>query len=259
LDTASLANATQHSNVCINLMGQQFATRNFSLEDANVEGVRQIALAAKAAGVERFVHVSALCANEESKSDFAKSKAEGEKVVKEIFPNATILRPGSMFGAEDRFLCRIAGQAAVLPVFPVIDGGKAKRTPIFVDDVAHAIMICLRDPATVGKTYELGGPSVYTLEEVYSQIFAACGTNPFTAPVPHQLMALPGRVLQVLPSSPLTKEEVLLATEDEVVADGALTMADLGLSPVAMEDKIGRLLTRFKPAEISAKDAGVLL
>merc|ERR1712216_117886 len=131
-DTASLANATQHSNVCINLMGQQFATRNFSLEDANVEGVRQIALAAKAAGVERFVHVSALCANEESKSDFAKSKAEGEKVVKEIFPNATILGPGSMFGAEDRFLCRIAGQAAVLPVFPVIGGGKAKRTPIFV-------------------------------------------------------------------------------------------------------------------------------
>jgi len=258
-DQASVKHSVKEANVVVNLMGQQWSTLNFSLNDANVEGVRNIALAAKEAGVERFIHVSAMCANPDSKSEYSRSKAAGEAAVKEIYPDATILRPGSMFAAEDRFICRIAGQIKAMPAFPFIDGAQAKRTPIYVDDVAEAISVCLRDPNTAGKTYELGGPSEYTMEEVYNQIFDAIGKHPITFWAPHQLMSIQGKVMQFLPTSPLTQEEVIMQTEDEVISEGALTAADLGIQPCTLESKVEKLLMRFKPAQISAKDAGVLL
>lgn len=258
-DTASIDNTLKHANVVVNCMGQQWPSFNFSLEEANVEGVRAICTAAKKAGVERFVHISSLAANADSQSEFARTRAAGEKVVKEFYPDATILRCGSMYGAEDRFLTRIAGLASVLPVFPLVNGAQAKRTPVSYEDVAEAIGICLRDSNTAGKTYDLGGPTVYTVEEIYAQIFAAIGKSPMTVSVPASVMAFQGRVLQNLPASPLTQDEVYLMLEDEVASEGALGFADLGIEPQHLEDKITKLLARFKPAEISAKDAGVLL
>jgi len=259
-DTESVQHVVKEANVVVNLMGQQWPSFNFSLQDANVEGVRAIATAAKEAGVERFIHISSMSASLDSGSDFAKSKAEGEAVVREIYPDATILRPGSMFGQEDRFLARIAGQAKAMPVFPLINGAQAKRTPIFVGDVAEAIGVCVRDGNTAGKTYELGGPDEFTMEEVYNKIFEAIGKQPYTVPVPHQIMAFQGRIMQMLPSAPQTKDEALLALEDEVVSDGALTIADLGIVPVALnQEMVNKMLTCFKPQQISAKDAGVLL
>jgi len=255
----SIKHVCKEANVVINMMGQQWPSFNFTLEQANVEGVRAVAQAAKDQGVERFIHVSSMSANANSKSELARTKAAGEAAVREIYPDATILRPGSMFGNEDRFLCRIAGQISAMPVFPFIDGAQAKRTPIAVTDVADAIAVCLRDVSTAGKTYDLGGPSVYTLEEVYNQIFEAIGRQPFTATVPHQVMGLAGRVLQYHPSAALTADEVMLALEDEVVSDGALTIADLGIEAIPLEAQVNKLLLRFKPPEISAKDAGVLL
>lgn len=258
-DQPSIANVVQHANVVVNLMGQQWPSFNFTLEEANVEGVRNLAKAAKEAGVERFIHVSSMSANADSQSEFARTRAAGEKAVKEIYPDATILRPGSMYGAEDRFLSRIAGMASVQPIFPVVNDAQAKRSPVSYEDVAEAIGVCLRDANTTGKTYDLGGPTVYTLEEVYNQIFAAIGKSPMTVSVPTQLMALNGRIMQNLPASPLTQDEVYLMLEDEVASEGSLGFADLGIAPQHLEDKIGKLLLRFKPAEISAKDAGVLL
>jgi len=258
-DAASVNHVAQHSNVVVNLVGQECATMNFSYDEAHVEGARSIAKAAKAAGCERFIHVSAMSARADSASGFSKSKAESEAAVREIFPDATILRPGSMFGPEDRFLARIAGQALVAPVFPFIGGAQAKRTPIFYDDVAEAIMICMRDPATVAKTIDLGGPSVYTLEEVYNQIFDQIKAKPFTVPVPVAVMAPIGRIAQVFPNQHLTQEEVFRASENEVVSAENMSISDLGIDPVSMESCIGKILLRFKPVEISAKDAGVLL
>jgi NADH dehydrogenase (ubiquinone) 1 alpha subcomplex subunit 9 len=259
-DEASIGNAVQHSNAVINLIGQPWPTWNFTTHQANVEGAKAIATKAKEAGVERFIHVSSLLASANSKSDFARTKAEAEAIIKDILPNATILRPGSMFGNEDRFLARIAGQSKVMPVFPLVDGGQAKRTPVYVQDVAECIMMCLSDPATAGQTYELGGPKTYTLEQVYQQIFDEIGkSDKTTVPVPGALMALQGRILQNLPDVPFSENEMQLASEDEVVSNGALTMADLGVPQSAMEDHIGKVLLRFRPAVISAKDAGVIL
>jgi len=180
--------------------------------------------------------------------------------VKEFYPDATILRPGSMYGDEDRMLARIAGQALASPVFPLIEGAQAKRSPISYEDVAEAIGICLRDPSTVGQTYDLAGPNVYTQEEVYDLIFQTLDISPFKVPVPHQVMALQGRIAQYLPMKPLTEDEVYLALEDEVVNPANKSSADLpDFAPKALEDKIGKHLLRFKAIQISAKDAGVLL
>lgn len=258
-DQASVQHVVQHANVVVNAMGQQTPSFNFTLDEANVEGVRNIALAAKEAGVERFIHVSHMAANADSQSAYARSKAAGEAAVREIYPDATILRPGSMFGEEDRLLARIAGQALAFPAFPLVDGAQAKRTPIAVDDVAAAIGVCIRDSATAGQTYDLGGPKVYTMEEIYHQIFDSLGINPITVPVPHQIMALQGKIAQYMPTKPLTEDEVYLSLEDEVVSSGNKTITDLGIVPQAMEDRIGKILLRFKKVEISAKDAGVLL
>ena len=245
--------------MCVNVMGQGSPSFNFTLEQANVEGVRNVALAAKEAGCERFIHVSAMAASPDSKSAWARSKWAGEQAVKEIFPDATILRPGSMFGEEDRLLARIAGQALAVPAWPLIDGAQAKRTPVAVDDVAEAIAVCIRDAATVGQTYDLGGPSSYTLEEVYDQIFAILDISPMKVPVPHQLMAIQGAIAQYLPTKPLTQDEVYLALEDEVPTAGNKTIADLGFVPQAMEARIGKILLRFKKHQIDARDAGVLM
>jgi uncharacterized protein YbjT (DUF2867 family) len=260
-ETDSIQHVVQHANVVVNLVGQQWPSFNFTLEQANVEGVREIALAAKKAGAERFIHVSCMSADAESKSPYARSKAAGEAVVREIFPDATILRPGSMFGEEDRFLARIASQVSgnFLRVFPLVNGGAAKRTPIYVNDVAEAIGICVRDSNTAGKTYDLGGPSEYTQGEVYQMIFDSIVRHPFVFPAPAALMAMNGRFMQYLPGNPMSEDEVHLAFEDEVIGENALTAQDLGMAPISMDDMISKILLRFKPASISAKDAGVLL
>merc|ERR1711907_364972 len=190
-------------------MGQTGPSFNFTLEEANVDGARAIAQAARDAGIERFIHISAIT-NPDSTSDFAKTKAEGEAAVKEIFPDATILRPSSMYGFEDNFLSSIAGQATrggMLATVPLLDGGQAKRQPIFYDDVAEAITICLRDPATVGKTYELGGPDVYTMEELHQEVFRAIGAQPWSPPVPSKVGFAFG----------YSKSDAQRAVEDEVV------------------------------------------
>jgi len=157
-------------------------------------------------------------------------------------------------------LARIAGQALASPIFPLVEGAQSLRSPIAYDDVAEAIGICLRDVSTVGKTIDLAGPKVYTMEEIYDLIFENLQINPIKVPVPHQIMAFQGKIAQYLPMKPLTEDEVMLALEDEVVNPANGSSADLpGFQPAALEDKIGKILLRFKAIQISAKDAGVLL
>lgn len=251
-DEASIAHVVKHGNVVINAMGQQHKSFNFTVEEANVDGARAVAKAAKEAGIERFIHISAVGASADSSSDWAKSKAAGEAAVKEFYPDATILRAGTMYCQEDGWLSNMAHEATrSIAVVPFLGGAQAKRQPISYDDVAEAIMICLQDSSTAGKTYELGGPNVYTLAEIQQLVFDTCGAKPFTIPMPTQM----GRLMPHMYSA----EDVQRMDEDEVVSDGALTIEDLGIVPVALEEKIGKVLLRFKPQEISAKDAGVLL
>lgn len=155
--------AVARSNIVINLVGAQKETWNFTFRDVHVEIAKRIAEATnKAPHLERFIHVSAMGAHSSAPSQRLRSKAEGEEVVKQIAPHVTIMKPAYMIGIEDRFYNSIASIGKSLPFIPLIDGGHTKIQPVYVRDVADAIMQVLKDKGTSGKTYTLAGPEVLT-------------------------------------------------------------------------------------------------
>ncbi|KAL6076928.1 RmlD substrate binding domain [Balamuthia mandrillaris] len=164
-DYESVKRAMQHSNVVINLVGRNYETRNFTLEDVHVHGAATIARAAKEVGIERLIHVSAANASETSSSHWLRTKAAGEKAVKQIFPEATILRPTPMFGLHDWFVMRYTRLAKYWPFYPLILPDH-KVQPLWAGDMGTALMNALASNDTKGKTYELGGPTIYTNAEL---------------------------------------------------------------------------------------------
>ncbi|EDV29517.1 expressed hypothetical protein [Trichoplax adhaerens] len=173
-DTDAVSELVKHSNVVINLIGQDWETRNYTYEDANVEGARAIARACRDHGVERLIHVSALNVDKNSKSHWLRSKAAGEEAVLEEFPDATIVRPSDIYGQEDRFFNYYA-ELRMLPFgVPLLDGGlKATKIPLYVADFAKAIAKMTVDDTTAGRIYELYGPHEYLLYDLVGTIFSA--------------------------------------------------------------------------------------
>ncbi|KAJ7388582.1 39kDa subunit of ndufa9, NADH:ubiquinone oxidoreductase [Desmophyllum pertusum] len=171
-DVESVAKVMKHSNCVINLIGREFETRNFSFDDAHCAGARVIAKAAREAGIKRLIHVSALNASEESPSKFLQSKARGEIAVREEFPEATILRPATLFGHEDHFLNYYAYLGRIPLGIPLIDGGmKTTKIPVFVADVAQAIVNAITEDESIGQTFELTGPEEYYLLDVLDYMY----------------------------------------------------------------------------------------
>lgn len=161
----TVSKTMERSNVIVNCIGNQFQTTNYKYHDSHVKVPYRMAKLAKEAGVERFIHVSANGASHDSPSDFLKSKAEGEDWVREVYPDAVIVRPCNMWGTRDKFLTRIAKILDISPVFP--RGNKdQKLAPVFFADVAEAIRNIVLDPSTNGKIFELGGPKQLTYEQV---------------------------------------------------------------------------------------------
>ena len=152
--------ATTRSSICVGILHESGSQR---FEAVHHIGPARLARIAREAGVERFVHISAIGADPRSASAYARTKAAGEAAVRDAFPTATILRPSIVFGPEDQFFNRFAAMAMISPVLPLIGGGETRFQPVYVGDVAEAVVRCIDDPATAGRTYELGGPKVYTL------------------------------------------------------------------------------------------------
>lgn len=165
-DPDSIYEAVKHSNLVVNLVAQQTHTRHFNMNDVNIDGARLIARIAREAGVERFIHVSTAGYNIHSCSEWIRSKSLGEQAVREIFPSATIIRPTTMFGIDDTLLTRPAELFRFSPVFPVYRPDR-KIQPIWVDDVARAILETAADDNAAGKVFEIGGPEVMTQRQLY--------------------------------------------------------------------------------------------
>ena len=162
-DRHQLIKAVSRSNIVINMVGAHQETWNFSFRDVHVEIAKRIADATtKAPDLERFIHVSAMGASIDAPSRRLCSKAEGDEVVKQINPSVTIIKPSCMIGIEDRFYNCLASLGKSLPFVPLIDGGNTKVQPVYVRDVADAMMQVLKDKSTSGKTYSLAGPEVMT-------------------------------------------------------------------------------------------------
>lgn len=243
---ALVAAAVAGAEVVVSLVGILFESRTNSFAATQAEAPGTIARAAAAAGVRRLVHVSALGADAASDSLYARSKAEGEQAVLAAFPAATILRPSLVFGPEDGFFNRFAAMAGLSPVLPLVGGGQTRFQPVYVGDVADAVMAALARDEAMGRTYELGGPKTYTFRELMEFILATIGRRRHLVPLPWGLAMLQGRLGEFLPTPPITRDQVRLLRRDSVVAAGALGLAELGIAPHAIEAIVPSYLARYR-------------
>ena len=246
---ASVAAAVAGSDAVINLVGILYAAGRQTFSSVQAEGAATVAKAAAAAGVKRLVHVSAIGADAGSPSAYARSKAEGEAAVRAAFPGAVILRPSVVFGPDDECFNRFAAMASVSPVLPLIGGGETKFQPVFVGDVAKAIVAASGRDDLAGQTFELGGPEVLSYRQVLEYVVKETGRARPLVPVPWPLAALIGAVgdvqsaLIALPPV-LTSDQVKLLRADNVATGPGLTT--LGIEATAIENVVPTYLWRFR-------------
>jgi len=247
---ASVAYAVRGSDTVINLTGILFEKGRSTFQSMHVEAAARMARLAKELGAKRFIHMSALGADSESGSAYARSKAAGEDAVRMFFPGATIFRPSVVFGPEDHFFNLFASLARISPVLPLIGGGYNAMQPVYVGDVADAICAALQSNEAAGNTYELGGPNVYSFCELMELMLEITRRTRFLVSVPWGLAKLQAFFMEnLLPNPLLTRDQVELLKEDNVVSPGAKGFADLGLSPAAAEFILPTYLGRFRRPE----------
>lgn len=220
-DPASIARAVRGSDAVINLVGS-FA----DMQAVQADGAGHVAQAAAQAGVPTLVHLSAIGADANSPSLYGRTKAAGEAAIRQAFPQAVILRPSIIFGREDQFVNRFANmvQYAVVPVI----GGSSRFQPVYVGDVAAAAINALA-PQHAGQTYELAGPQVFSMKGLLRWLADFTGHSPCFLP-------LPGGLIASLPFTPITKDQYAMLSVDNIPASGALSLADLGIVPTALEN-----------------------
>lgn len=247
-DDASVARAVAGADAVVNLVGILYEGGRQTFDAVQAEGAGRIARAAAAAGVARLIHVSAIGADAASPSGYARAKAEGEAQVRAGFPQATILRPSVVFGAEDDFFNRFGRMARISPFLPLIGGGQTRFQPVFVDDVAAAIFNALTSVDAAGRIYELGGPKVYTFEDIMNLVLETTCRRCALVPVPFAPAKLLGSLLGLLPVPPLTRDQVVLLERDNVVDPGQPGLADLGVAPTPAEAVVESYLARYRRA-----------
>lgn len=246
-DDASVAAAVAGADAVVNLVGILFERGKQRFDSVHGEAAGRVARAAAAAGATRFVQVSAIGASAESPSSYARTKAAGEAAVRAAFPGASILRPSVIFGPEDGFFNLFANLARTAPFLPLFGGGTTKFQPVYVQDVAAAIVACLEQDGTAGQTYELGGPRVYSFRELMQLTLQQTGRKKRLVSVSWGLAAFEAKLLGLLPKPPLTSDQVVQLKIDNVVNPGVKSLADLGIQPTPAELILPSYLDRYRP------------
>jgi uncharacterized protein YbjT (DUF2867 family) len=237
----SVARALDGATAAVNLVG----AFGGDLNAIQVEGPRHIGAAAARAGCAALVHVSAIGADPASASRYGSTKGRGEDAVRGAFPGATILRPSTIFGREDQFINRFADLIATLPVVPVIRGG-AKFQPVYVGDVADAVVAALGDPAAhSGKTYEIGGPEVFTMAALNRWIADATGRTKRFVAMPDAVAGAMASLTGWLPGAPMTRDQWIMLQSDAVVT-GDDGLRALGVAPTPLEAVADGWLVRYR-------------
>ena len=250
-DEESVARALHGAQAGVFSVGVLWQHGRQTFEALQAEGAERVAKAAAAAGIARFVHVSAIGADAASPSAYARTKAAGEAAVRQALPDAVIVRPSVVFGPEDDFFNRFGAMAARAPLLPLIGGGKTRLQPVFVADVAAAVATALEDSTAAGQTFELGGPAVYSFEDLMQLVLQVTGRKRALVALPIGLANVLGSVGDMIGSlgliaPPITSDQVKLLEVDNVVAPGARGLADLGVTPTAVEAIIPTYLYRFR-------------
>jgi NADH dehydrogenase len=244
-DEVSSARAVAGADIVINLVGILFESRAGDFQRIQAEGAGRVARLAAAAGAKQFLHLSAIGADAASPSLYAQTKAAGEAAVLAAFPGAIILRPSVVFGPDDQFFNRFAGLAAMLPFMPVV-AGDTRFQPVYVGDVADAAMAALSDPSAAGKVFELGGPRVMSMRQVLRYILDVTGRRRPMIALPEGFVRLQARLGELLPTPPLTRDQLILLGKDNVVSPNASGFQALGIEPKAVEAIVPAYLARFR-------------
>jgi NADH dehydrogenase len=245
-DAAAVTRAVAGADLVVNLVGILTESRPGEFHEVQAEGAGRVAQAAAAAGVGRLVHVSAIGADAGGPSRYAQAKAAGEAAVMAAFPAACVLRPSVVFGAEDQFLNRFASMAQLLPFLPVF-AGDTKFQPVYVGDVADAVIAGLTRADAAGRVFELGGPQMWTFRQLMAWILQQTGWARPLIDVPMSVARVQAQVLERLPGRLLTRDQLLLLARDNVVADGAAGLIELGITPTPVEMVAPLYLARFRP------------
>jgi uncharacterized protein YbjT (DUF2867 family) len=236
----------------VNLVGVAHESGPQRFNSLHVMAAETIAAAAARSGAEALVHVSALGADEQSDSTYAKSKAEGERAVTAHFAEATILRPSIVFGPEDQFFNKFAAIARLSPVLPLFGGGRTLFQPVFAGDVGEAVARSLAEPNAPGRIYELGGPGIYSFRELMEAVLKATERRRVLLPLPWiaakgvalGFVFVPGFIADPL----ITFDQVKLLQVANIVRPGMPGLSDLGISPRALEVELPAYLWRFRKA-----------
>jgi uncharacterized protein YbjT (DUF2867 family) len=254
----SVMRAAEGSEAVVNLVGILHRSGAQTFDAVQAEGAAYVAKAAKEAGA-RLIQMSAIGADKNSASDYARTKAEGEKAALSSMKQAVVLRPSVVFGPEDEFFNRFASLARFAPALPLIGGGHTKFQPVFVGDVAAAILATIEGRAKPGTTYELGGPEVKTFKELMELLLQEIGRNRLLVPLPFGIARLKAFFLEFAPKPMLTRDQVELLKTDNVVSAAAekegRTLRGLGITPTAMMTVIPSYLWRFRKTGQFARPA----
>jgi uncharacterized protein YbjT (DUF2867 family) len=246
-DQASVAAAVAGVDAVVNAVSTYVEKLGVTFQSVHEQGAKTVAQEAAAAGVARLVLVSGIGADAASPSPYIRARGRGELVVRQAFPGATIVRPSAMFGPGDALFGTLADIVRLLPVVPLIGGGRTRLQPVYVDDVAEAIVRMLADRGTAGQTYELAGPGVYTLRELISFALRLIDKRRLLVPMPFAVAEIQARLFEFLPSPPLTTSQVDLLRADNLASGALPGFRELNIRPKTIEDivptYIGRLRT----------------
>ncbi|RWO60216.1 complex I NDUFA9 subunit family protein [Mesorhizobium sp.] len=247
----SVDRAVQDADHVVNLVAILHESGRQKFTPVHEFGARAIAEAARAVGA-GLTHISALGADLNAQSEYARTKALGEKAVLETIEDAVILRPSINFGPEDSFFNRFASMARYSPVLPLIGGGRTKFQPVYVGDVAEAVARSVDGKVQGGRIYELGGPQVLTFKQCMQEMLAMIDRKPFLVSVPWWVANMQASILGLLPNPLLTKDQVLQLRGDNIVSESAIrenrTLAGLDIQPQSIGSILPSYLWRYRPA-----------
>ncbi|MEL6423175.1 MAG: complex I NDUFA9 subunit family protein, partial [Pseudomonadota bacterium] len=204
----SVEAAVEGADIVVNLVAVLASRGKQTFSALHVDGAKTVAVAAKAAGAEAMVHISGLGAAENSRSEYARTKAAGERAVLQAFPEAVILRPSVVFGPEDEFFNRFASMARISPVLPIVGGGKTLFEPIYVDDVARAIVAAAEGAGRPGTIYEIGGPEKLSFRDCLDRVLEYTGRDRSYLSLPFWLAKIQATLMSPIPNAPLTLDQV---------------------------------------------------
>jgi len=248
----SIARALDGAEACVNLVGVLYEQGRQRFQTLQAKGAEDVAIAAAKQGITRFVQISAIGADIDGASKYARTKAMGEEAVRKAIPQAVIIRPSVVFGVDDSLFNRFATLASLLPVLPLPGGGETKFAPVFVGDVAQAVANALADPAAAGKTFEVGGPKTYSYRQLMELTLAEIHKHRWLVPLPWPIASLIGAAAElpskILPIAPiLTADQVELLKSDNVPSPGMPGLKQLGVTdPVAVEGILPTYLYRYR-------------